>query len=130
MPTDMRRLCRTPTKPLRPHGPVYRTLTSAIDGRVGCGFCQALRELLGFEWSTDRQRFEAVAASGGCMFAIPGIAFVRIEVDDEYGLFAPADPVTGLALPGQRSLWFRNADLGIEGTNEAAGRGTAPWSVR
>jgi hypothetical protein len=48
---------------------------------------------------------------------IPGVAFVRIHVDDEYGLYAPADPVTGIALDGQRRLWFRTCDLVVEGSN-------------
>jgi hypothetical protein len=98
-----------------------RTRTSAIDGAVGCGFCRALRELLSFDWDADRPRFSEVADSGGCFHVAPGIAFVRIQVDDEYGLYAPADPVTGLALPGQRSLWFRDADMVVEGANEPAG---------
>ena len=121
----MHRLRRTARKQPRPQGPVYRTRTSAIDGVVGCGFCRALRELLGFDWDVEPRRFHDVADNGGCMHVAPGIAFVRIQVEDEYGLYTPADPVTGLALPGQRSLWFRNADLGLEGANEAAERGAS-----
>jgi hypothetical protein len=120
--TTIRRLRRgAPVATPAATGPVYRTRTSAIDGAVGCGFCRALRELLRFDWDADRPRFTEVADSGGCFHVAPGIAFVRIQVDDEYGLFAPADPVTGLALPGQRSLWFRDADMVVDGANESAG---------
>lgn len=65
------------------------------------------------------------------MLVAPGTAFVRIQVEDEYGLYAPADPVTGLALPAQRPLWFRKADMGLEGGSEPeVGRGPrASWQA-
>jgi hypothetical protein len=47
-----------------------------------------------------------------------GKPFMLIEVEDEYGLYALADPVTRIALDGQRPLWFRRADMVRDGSNE------------
>jgi hypothetical protein len=109
-------------------GPVYRT--AADVDVVGCRVCLALRELLTFAWSTDPARFNRLMDDGGCYPAAAGLRFTRTEHGDEYSLFrmvlSPADGRMG----GMPALWFRNADLVMEGANEPAERGPrAPWSA-
>jgi hypothetical protein len=107
-------------------GPIYRT----VSGRdvVGCRVCLALRELLTFTWSTDPARFNKLMDDGGCYPSAAGMAHTRIEHGEEFSLFrmvlSPVDERMG-EMP---ALWFSNGDMVVEGTNEPAGRGPAPWS--
>lgn len=99
-------------------GPIYRTAS----GRdvIGCRLCLALRELLTFNWSSDPRRMNQLMDDGGCYPTLPGLAYERIEAGEEFSMFRrvldrPGSP--GLLEPP--GLWFRNADMVVEGSNQA-----------
>jgi hypothetical protein len=78
-----------------------------------------LRELLTFQWSSDRPRFNDLMTAGGCYPALPSVEFARLEHGEDFSLFrmitAPLDRYGEAP-----ALWFRNEAMVIEGSNADA----------
>jgi hypothetical protein len=101
--------------PVEATGPVFSPV-QGVDV-VGCRFCAALRELVSFPWSSDPVRLNRVMDDGGCYPAAPGVAFARIEYGDGVSLFRMVLPPEA-GLGSMPPLWFRNADMTVDGSNE------------
>lgn len=99
-------------------GALYRPIEGGLEDVVGCKFCVTLREMLTFNWRADPVRLSALMRAGWCWPAVPSGRFTRLESGEGFSLFQsqpPIDSCGNVISP----LWFRNADMALEGANEA-----------